>query len=224
MQAMVLRRVGGSLVPETRPDPEPGPGEVRIRVEAAPSAVRISTSSTANCPRRSIPSFPGTRSSARSRPSDPACGSRGSGRGSACPGSAMPAVAARTAPAAARTSATRPASRLHARRRLRQPPPGGGRLHRHPRTRMRPGRDRAATLRRPDRMAHPEAGGREQDGRALRLRRRRPHRRPALPLAGPPGLRLPVRATAGRRTSPARSAPNGPVDRTRRGPNSSTRR
>ncbi len=34
MQAMVLRRVGGSLVPETRPDPEPGPGEVRIRVEA----------------------------------------------------------------------------------------------------------------------------------------------------------------------------------------------
>src|SRR3954453_6051155 len=34
MQAMVLRQVGGPLVPETRPDPEPGPGEVRIRVEA----------------------------------------------------------------------------------------------------------------------------------------------------------------------------------------------
>lgn len=34
MRAMVLRAVGGPLVPEARPDPEPGPGEVRIRVEA----------------------------------------------------------------------------------------------------------------------------------------------------------------------------------------------
>ena len=34
MLAMVLREVGGPLVPEVRPDPEPGPGEVRIRVEA----------------------------------------------------------------------------------------------------------------------------------------------------------------------------------------------
>lgn len=34
MLAMVLREVGGPLVPERRPDPEPGPGEVRIRVEA----------------------------------------------------------------------------------------------------------------------------------------------------------------------------------------------
>ena len=34
MLAMVLREVGGPLVPEERPDPEPGPGEVRIRVEA----------------------------------------------------------------------------------------------------------------------------------------------------------------------------------------------
>ncbi|MGH1570411.1 zinc-dependent alcohol dehydrogenase family protein [Methylobacterium sp. P31] len=34
MRAMVLRAVGGPLVPEERPDPEPGPGEVRIRVEA----------------------------------------------------------------------------------------------------------------------------------------------------------------------------------------------
>ncbi|ACL60232.1 zinc-dependent alcohol dehydrogenase family protein [Methylobacterium nodulans] len=34
MHAMVLPRVGGPLVHETRPDPVPGPGEVRIRVEA----------------------------------------------------------------------------------------------------------------------------------------------------------------------------------------------
>jgi propanol-preferring alcohol dehydrogenase len=34
MLTMVLREVGGPLVPEARPDPEPGPGEVRIRVEA----------------------------------------------------------------------------------------------------------------------------------------------------------------------------------------------
>ncbi len=34
MLAMVLREVGGPLVPEQRPDPEPGHGEVRIRVEA----------------------------------------------------------------------------------------------------------------------------------------------------------------------------------------------
>ena len=34
MHAMVLRRTGGPLVAETRPDPEPGPGEVRLRVEA----------------------------------------------------------------------------------------------------------------------------------------------------------------------------------------------
>ncbi len=34
MLAMVLRKVGGPLVSEERPDPELGPGEVRIRVEA----------------------------------------------------------------------------------------------------------------------------------------------------------------------------------------------
>ncbi|ACA20382.1 zinc-binding alcohol dehydrogenase family protein [Methylobacterium sp. 4-46] len=34
MRAMVLHRIGGPLVAETRPDPDPGPGEVRIRVEA----------------------------------------------------------------------------------------------------------------------------------------------------------------------------------------------
>ena len=34
MHAMVLRRTGGPLVAEARPDPEPGPGEVRLRVEA----------------------------------------------------------------------------------------------------------------------------------------------------------------------------------------------
>ncbi|MDP4003341.1 zinc-dependent alcohol dehydrogenase family protein [Methylobacterium sp. NEAU K] len=34
MLAMVLRSVGGPLLPEHRPDPEPAPGEVRIRVEA----------------------------------------------------------------------------------------------------------------------------------------------------------------------------------------------
>lgn len=34
MLAMVLREIGGPLVPEERPDPIPGPGEVRIRVEA----------------------------------------------------------------------------------------------------------------------------------------------------------------------------------------------
>lgn len=34
MDAMVLHRIGGPLVRETRPDPVPGPGEVRIRVEA----------------------------------------------------------------------------------------------------------------------------------------------------------------------------------------------
>lgn len=34
MLAMVLRKVGGPLIPEERPDPEPGLGEVRIRVEA----------------------------------------------------------------------------------------------------------------------------------------------------------------------------------------------
>ena len=34
MLAMVLREIGGPLVPGERPDPIPGPGEVRIRVEA----------------------------------------------------------------------------------------------------------------------------------------------------------------------------------------------
>ncbi len=34
MLAMVLREIGGPLLPEERPDPIPGPGEVRIRVEA----------------------------------------------------------------------------------------------------------------------------------------------------------------------------------------------
>ncbi|MEP9354315.1 zinc-dependent alcohol dehydrogenase family protein [Xanthobacter sp. KR7-65] len=34
MHAMVLRRAGDPLVPETRPDPEPGPGEVVIAVTA----------------------------------------------------------------------------------------------------------------------------------------------------------------------------------------------
>ncbi len=34
MDAMVLHRIGGPLVRETRPAPVPGPGEVRIRVEA----------------------------------------------------------------------------------------------------------------------------------------------------------------------------------------------
>ena len=34
MRAMVLKRVGGPLVLEERPDPEPGPSELLIRVEA----------------------------------------------------------------------------------------------------------------------------------------------------------------------------------------------
>lgn len=34
MFAMVLRRAGTPLVPETRPDPAPGSGEVRLRVLA----------------------------------------------------------------------------------------------------------------------------------------------------------------------------------------------
>ncbi|SEP50352.1 alcohol dehydrogenase, propanol-preferring [Methylobacterium sp. ap11] len=34
MDAMVLHRIGGPLVRETRPDPVPGSGEIRIRVEA----------------------------------------------------------------------------------------------------------------------------------------------------------------------------------------------
>jgi propanol-preferring alcohol dehydrogenase len=34
MLAMVLRQIGGGLIPENRPEPTPGAGEVRIRVEA----------------------------------------------------------------------------------------------------------------------------------------------------------------------------------------------
>jgi len=34
MQAMVLRKPGGPLEPETLPDPEPGPGEIRVKVSA----------------------------------------------------------------------------------------------------------------------------------------------------------------------------------------------
>lgn len=34
MLAMVLREIGGPLVPEERPDPEAGPRKVRIQVEA----------------------------------------------------------------------------------------------------------------------------------------------------------------------------------------------
>ena len=34
MRAMVLRRIGGPLELDERPDPEPGAGEIRVRVEA----------------------------------------------------------------------------------------------------------------------------------------------------------------------------------------------
>ena len=76
--------------------------------------------------------------------------------------------------------------------------------------RLRRRRGRAFALRRADRLPSAEEGGRGGAARPLRLRRRRPHPRPARRLAGAAGLRLhPPRRRSGARPSRARSAAPG---------------
>ena len=76
-------------------------------------------------------------------------------------------------------------------------------------------RDRAAAVRRADRLALAAHGGRGAARRALRLRRGRAHHRAGRALAGPRGLCLhPAGRSRRRSSSPAASAPAGPAART----------
>ena len=192
MKAMVLAAPGRPLALEERPDPQPGPGEIRVRVEACAVCRtdlhvvdgELARTAAADRPR---PRDRRHRRRARRRRD----GAGASASASAFRGSATPAA---TAPTAARTREPLRRAGLHrlqARRRLR-----------HPRRRRRRATPCRSTAVDDPVAAAPllcagligwrslQVAGDGAAHRPLRLRRRRPHRRPGLPLAGPRGLCL----------------------------------
>ena len=107
--------------------------------------------------------------------------------------------------------------RLHTRRGLCDPCDRRGRFRVSARRGPRSGSDRSAALRRADRLALAEGRGRGRGDRDLRFRRGRPHHSAGLPMAGAARFRLHAAGRhRGAAISPARSAPTGPADRTRR--------
>ena len=161
MRAMALRRARERLVLEERPDPDPGQGQIRSASRPAASAAPTCTSSTANCRSRSCRSCPGTRSSAASPRSGEGVDASRSASASALPGSAtcgdLPLLPER---------AREPLRRAAVHRLTRD---GGYATHRSPTrvcfplpTTRRSGRDRAAAVRRPDRLALAQDGRRRR--------------------------------------------------------------
>ena len=205
-RAMVLRERGAPLSVESRPVPDPRVTRCCCASRPAPSAAPTCTWSTANWTAECCRSCRATRSSAGSIAAGPApCGWVGDRVGvpgwrQAC-GSLRPCAgrAARTSARGARFTGYQidggfaEYAVADARFCFRLPDGytdvAGG----------------AAAVRRPHRL--PRARAMAGDARAaghLRVRRRRPHRRPGGAPAGPRGLRVhPARATRRRRPSPA---------------------
>ena len=192
MRAMVLHRIGEASRPggPPHPRPRPRPGAcARRRLRGLPH--RPARGRWRTCRPPAPRSSPGTRSSAASmrlgrgverfRPGDrvgvpwlagPAANAR-----TAAPG-ARTSVRTRASPAARSTAAIAEYAVADARYCF-AIPDGFSDVAR-----------RAADVRRADRLSHAAHGRRRSPARHLRLRRRRPHRRPGGALGGPRGVRL----------------------------------
>ena len=160
MRAMVLRRAGEKLVLEERPEPQPGPGEV----ETAGRGLRRLPHRSACRRRRVAEPQAADRAGARDRRQGRGGRRRRdarywrAGRRALARPHLRPLPLLRQRP---RESVRRAAvQRLHARRRLRQPCRRRRRLRLSARQFARPRRRRAAALRRADRLALAEGGGR----------------------------------------------------------------
>ena len=190
MRAMVLHRAHERLAMEERPDPTPGPGQVRVRVEACGVCRTDLHVVDGELPNPKLPIVPGHEIVGRVdaigegvglKPgarvgvawlghTDGTCPYCRSGRENLCD---APLFTGYTRDGGYATHAIADADFVF---------PLSEDLD--------PVADGAAALRRPDRLALAQAGGRRADDRHLRLRRRGAHHRPSLPLAGAARVRL----------------------------------
>ena len=224
MRAMVLRRPGERLAMEERPDPKPGPGQIRIRIEACGVCRTDLHVVDGELPNPKLPIVPGHEIVGRVEAAgegvelklgarvgvawlghtDGTCPYCRSGRENLCD---APLFTGYTRDGGYATHTIAEAAFVF---------PLADDLD--------PGRDRAPAVRRPDRLALAQNGRGRADDRHLRLRRRGPHHRPGLPLAGTARVRLhPARrrrrsgvraldggrmgGRIGRRSRPRRSTP-----------------
>ena len=190
MRAMVLHRARERLTMEERPDPMPGPGQIRVQVEACGVCRTDLHVVDGELPNPKLPIVPGHEIV---------------GRVDAVGDGVSLKLGARVGVAwLGHTDGTCPYCRSDrenlcdaplftgytSRWRIRHAYDRGGGFRLSAARRPRPGRDGAAAVRRPHRLALAQAGGGRADNRHLWLRRRGAHHRPGLSLAGAARVRL----------------------------------
>ena len=190
MRAMVLRRPGERLAMEERPDPKPGPGQILIRIEACGVCRTDLHVVDGELPNPKLPIVPGheivgwveaagegveLKLAARVGVAwlghtDGTCPYCRSGRENLCD---APLFTGYTSDGGYATHTIAEAAFVF-------PLPDD----------LDPDSDGAFAVRRPDRLALAQNGRGRAEYRHLRLRRRRPHHRPGLPLAGAARIRI----------------------------------
>ena len=190
MRAMVMHAPRQPLRLEERPDPVAGPGEIVVRVEACAVCRTDLHVVDGDLTEPKLPLVPGheivgiVESCGEGRRSCPRPARRHS---LARPYLRLLQLLRQRAGEPLRQSWVH---RLHLRRRVCQPCGGGCGFRLSARRLLRSGRHRTLDVRRADRLAVAEDGGRGQADRHLRLRCGRPHHRAGLHPSGPRGLCL----------------------------------